>query len=181
MDFADKRISRTGYDGERNLGLVALRQKHQAAGARMDPERLALALRARPLVEAVGGDDAPALPEGLADGGASVATQAGEIAVVQLCEGDLLSEARASLTVRTTWSEPFGGRVDFDARHRHSIRELPLESHLADESLEKLEVALLDVGPIAPLPERRSSVALTPEREGLTIHDERESSPQRLR
>jgi len=77
VDFAYQRVRRAGHDRECHLrplarripGLVQACEKRQAAGPRVDPERLALGLGPGPLVEAVGGYDAPALPEGPAEGG----------------------------------------------------------------------------------------------------------------
>lgn len=76
MNCSDQRIGRARYDSERQLGpillriprLIQAREQQEATGARVDPERLPLALGTGPFEKAIGGNDATALLKCFAEG-----------------------------------------------------------------------------------------------------------------
>jgi hypothetical protein len=76
VNYDDRGIGRARYDSERQLGpilflipgLIQTREQQEAAGSRVNPERLPLALGTGPFVKAIAGNDATAqlksFPEG---------------------------------------------------------------------------------------------------------------------
>ena len=76
MNRGDRGIGCAGYDSERQLGSILFRipglrqtrEKQEAAGSRVNPERLPLALGTGPFVKAIAGNDATALLKCFAEG-----------------------------------------------------------------------------------------------------------------